>query len=333
MKGDVRNALSLVLERGVLGENVPEKVLFFNAQLLPGLGDTWKTAFICEQSHRHLFLELEQSGYDVLPDVSARQEIATAAIVLLGRNRLMNEFKIAEAWKRLPTGRRLIVAGNKKDGIGSIRKWFGHHAETKESYSKHHAVVFWADKQDDAVLPFPDLETSIDGYVLAEGMFSSSGPDKGSMLLAEHFDNRISGIVADLGAGWGYLSAELLKRSDAVRQIDLFETDHHSLIAAKENLARHDDKITTHWNDITTEFPKKPYDWIIMNPPFHTGRAAQPGLGTRFIEVAASTLPRGGRLLMVSNKNLPYEKTLETTFRQFKKIDERDGFKVIEAQK
>jgi len=32
-------------------------------------------------------------------------------------------------------------------------------------------------------------------------MFSSDGPDKGSILLAEHFDKRLGGPVADIGAG------------------------------------------------------------------------------------------------------------------------------------
>ena len=80
-------------------------------------------------------------------------------------------------------------------------------------------------------------------------------------------------------------------------------------------------------------FRRNPYDWVIMNPPFHSGRAAEPALGQRFIEVASSTLPRGGRLLMVANRNLPYEQILEKTFRRVEKLSERDGFKVFEANK
>ena len=58
-----------------------------------------------------------------------------------------------------------------------------------------------------------------------------------------------------------------------------------------------------------------------------------PELGKRFIEVAASTLPSGGRLLMVANRNLPYERTLNEKFRTTQLLAERDGFKVFEAAK
>ena len=48
-------------------------------------------------------------------------------------------------------------------------------------------------------------------------------------------------------------------------------------------------------------------------------------------KIAASTLVKGGRLLMVANRNLPYEQTLKDNFRSFEKLVEREGFKVFEA--
>jgi 16S rRNA (guanine1207-N2)-methyltransferase len=130
------------------------------------------------------------------------------------------------------------------------------------------------------------------------------------------------------------LSGELLKRSNRVNQLDLFEADRFALSMAQKGIGRFvSDNGSFNWIDVTTEFPKKPYNWVIMNPPFHSGRAATPALGQRFIEVAASTLIKGGKLLMVANQNLPYERTLEKQFRKFEKLDERDGFKIIEALK
>ena len=253
------------------------------------------------------------------------------AIVLLGRNRLLNEHRIASAWKTLANDGCLVVAGNKKDGIGSIRKWFSNHCDISDSISKYHAIVFRAIKQDGASLPVQDLKKVMEGYRLAEGMFSSEGPDKGSRLLANHFGERMVGKIADLGAGWGYLSARLLEKSSQVTELDLFEADHNALDAAKTNVTSECVDLSFNWVDVVSEFPKKPFDWVIMNPPFHSGRAAVPGLGQCFIEVAASTLPRGGRLLMVANRNLPYEKAIDTHFRKFEKLEEHDGFKVIEA--
>ena len=68
-----------------------------------------------------------------------------------------------------------------------------------------------------------------------------------------------------------------------------------------------------------------------MNPPFHRGRAAEPGIGQRLIGVAAKALRRGGRLFMVANRQLPYEETLEAEFAQWREITRDGGFKVLAA--
>ncbi len=261
----------------------------------------------------------------------------------MGRNREWNEYMLSHIWNRYGPSGRLIVVGDKTSGIGSIRKWFGSQVTISDAFAKFHSVVFWADRHYSNPdlprpfgfsMPFPPGKF-FDGYMTRAGMFSSDRPDAGSLLLVEHFDERIRGKIADLGAGWGYLSGELLKRSEQIEEIDLFEAGWESLQAAEGNLCNLPNAESRyHWIDVTTEFPKKPYDWVIMNPPFHSaGRAAEPALGQKFIDVAASTLPSGGKFLMVANKNLPYEKTLETKFRRFEKLAERNGFKVFEAVK
>ncbi|MEM9279693.1 MAG: class I SAM-dependent methyltransferase [Pseudomonadota bacterium] len=331
MKPDHRNALLVALEKGIAEPGNKGSWRFYNASAIPELSDEWKDALLCEQGFRPEFLKLQQQGYSVTHTLANESGEPSGAIFFLGRSRRWNEFRISEIWNSLKPGQRLIVAANKTDGIGAIRKWFSQHAEISDSLSKHHAVVFWADKRNDVDLPTLKISKSVGEYTISEGMFSADGPDAGSRLLVEQFDARIKGEVADLGAAWGYLSAELAKETDRITAIELFEADYLSLEAAKTNLANTTMETTFHWIDVTTEFPKKPYEWVIMNPPFHAGRAAEPGIGQRFIEVAASTLPRGGRLLMVANKNLPYERTLENHFRSFEKLAEQDGFKVIEA--
>ena len=331
MKPDKRHALALAFERGIL---TPDRAsLFCNAQLLPDINANQFEALTCIQGHRTAFNELQSAGYQVIPDIEEVSNVEQA-IVLLGRNRKRNEFDIARLWNLLPLGGRLIVAGDKTDGVASIRKWLAGQISVSDSYSKYHAVVLWADKTTMEPVPEHKLEQVIDGFHLTHGMFSASGPDKGSIFLAEHFDKRLGGRVADLGAGWGYLSAKLLEQCPSVKQLDLYDADHASLKAAKQNLSRFSDaEISYAWLDITAEFSKTPYDWVIMNPPFHTGRASEPALGQRFIEIAASTLPSGGRLMMVANTNLPYERVVAQKFKTFENLGQRDGFKVLLAKK
>jgi len=329
MKADCKDALSLALTRGIV-EHGEGAWAFYNASTLPELDDGWKKVLHCEQSFRSEYLNLEKHGLETFPKLEGK--LSDGAIVLLGRNRKLNEATIKRAWNGLKSNTMLIIAGDKTAGIDSIRKWFSTHHAIEDSFSKFHAKVFWAQKSGDD-FELPDLSKTIDDYTLSEGMFSSDGPDKGSQLLVEHFDHRIKGDVADLGCGWGYLSNELLKKSDRVNSLDLFEADYHAIEAAKINLVKTDVTTSFTWCDVTSEFKKRPYHWVIMNPPFHNARAADPELGKRFIQVAGSTLPSGGRLLMVANRNLPYEDTLQKVFKKFQMLEERDGFKVIEAVK
>ena len=336
MKSDHRHALSLAFDRGIVGEPNDDTWSFVNASPLPDLEPQWKQVLLCEQDFRSDHLALKKAGYRTSDEVLSVNDFQ-GAIFLLGRSRKWNEHKIARIWNRLPIGGRLIVVGAKNSGIASIRKWFAGHHTLEDSFSKFHSIVFWADKTAASKLPEFDIARKWNGYHLQEGSFSAEGADPASQLLVEYFDDRIKGTIADLGAGWGYLSAELLKRSSRVEHIDLFEADRQSLELATQNVkaidALAETKITGNWIDVPSEFPRKSYHWVIMNPPFHIGRQTVPELGNRFIEVAASTLPAGGRLLMVANRNLPYEHTLNTSFRKVELLAARDGFKVYEASK
>ena len=74
-------------------------------------------------------------------------------------------------------------------------------------------------------------------------------------------------------------------------------------------------------------------DFVIMNPPFHTGKKNDIGLGLNFIQNAAHHLRKGGVLMMVANVHLPYENHLKSLFSNFDIIAQKSGFKIIRAVK
>ncbi len=51
-----------------------------------------------------------------------------------------------------------------------------------------------------------------------------------------------------------------------------------------------------------------------------------------FIAAAARILKPGGRLLMVANRQLPYEAALTARFRQWERLHEDGFYKVVMAQ-
>ena len=124
----------------------------------------------------------------------------------------------------------------------------------------------------------------------------------------------------------------LAERTEGLDAIDLYEADFESLEAAKANLgAAGRAGVRLPWHDLTAEKVEKKYDLIVMNPPFHHGRAAEPEIGQAMIRAASSALKPGGRLLMVQNRGLPYDQALRAGFSDVAEVARDGAFRVISA--
>ena len=303
------------------------------------LEDEWKQSLTFLQPWRPDWLTLEKEGFNAVPRLGEAKHFS-GGLLLLGKHRGRNEAWFSELLARVEPGGWIVVSGDKKLGIDSFRKWVANIAEISDRMSKNHAVAFWlrrpADLTDDFIAALKPLAADIDDVFRTEpGMFSHGVIDKGSALLVPHMEKIVFGNVADLGAGWGYLAAQCLKYADRIQSIDLFEADYEALEAARGNLERLGASvpISFNWFDVTTEKMAGIYDTVIMNPPFHEGRVTDVSLGQSFIVAAASRLKPGGRLLMVANRQLPYETTLKGLFKTVTPLAEADGFKVFDAKK
>jgi 16S rRNA (guanine1207-N2)-methyltransferase len=167
-----------------------------------------------------------------------------------------------------------------------------------------------------------------EGFVTAEGVFSADGIDPASRLLADSLPDKLGAHLVDLGAGWGYLASRMLAR-ESLRSLDLVEADHAALACARLNVT--DPRARFHWADATTWRPASPVDGVVMNPPFHSGRAADPDLGRAFIASAAGMLSPQGRLWMVANRHLPYEASLTQHFAEVVELSGDNRFKILQA--
>jgi 16S rRNA (guanine1207-N2)-methyltransferase len=70
-----------------------------------------------------------------------------------------------------------------------------------------------------------------------------------------------------------------------------------------------------------------------MNPPFHERGFESEALGISMIKAAAGALKSGGKLIFVANRQLPYEADLRRLFVEWRELDDKQGFKIILAQK
>ncbi len=329
MKGDVRDTLILPFEKGTLEfPAFGNRGIFLNAQSLRSSED-WQSVLDCEQSVRGNFLELQQHHFDAAPEVFAGDR--DFGLVLAGKHKRLNKQNIRRVISMVNPGGLIVVAGEKTAGISSLRKYVGQSATIQGFLSKYHGTVFWFKNPGAEDLPEIPPHVPPEDYFTLPGMFSADHVDPGSEVLASYFDKKIAGNVADYGAGWGYLSHQLLKHGGNIAHLDLYEADWHALEAAKKNVMSDEVRLGYYWHDLAREKVDRSYDWVIMNPPFHSGQKAEPHLGQKILEVASQSLRKGGRLLLVANRNLPYEKTIEQHFSSQSKLFETSAYKVIEA--
>ncbi|TPJ82899.1 class I SAM-dependent methyltransferase [Mesorhizobium sp. B2-6-2] len=206
--------------------------------------------------------------------------------------------------------------------------------------SKHHGVVFWLERTPQAEAFAKSIHDWQNGWPLvdrrfrtAPGMFSFDRIDAGSKLLAANLPDDLKGNVADFCAGWGYLAVEVLQRPQGLTALDLYEADFEALEAARLNVHGGAIEPRFFWTDLLTEAVERRYDAIVMNPPFHRGRASEPEIGAGMIRAASKALKPGGRLFMVANRQLPYQQALSAAFASHAEIA-RDGmFKVFSARR
>lgn len=250
-----------------------------------------------------------------------------ASVVFLPRAKPLAHAMIADA--AAVTDGMVIVDGVKTDGIESALNEIRKRADVSAPLSKAHGKLFWFP----AGAGFEDWAaggmTEIDGgFVTAPGVFSADGIDPASRLLADHLPVKLGATVVDLGAGWGYLSARALER-DSIEVLHVVEADHAALECARRNLA--DPRAQLHWEDATRWSPAEKVDSVITNPPFHTGRAADPDLGRAFIRAAAGMLKPRGHLYLVANRHLPYEAEMDRHFAQVDEIAGDNRFKILQG--
>jgi 16S rRNA (guanine1207-N2)-methyltransferase len=233
----------------------------------------------------------------------------------------------------LADGGMLIVSLPNSAGAARFEKELSRVAPLLFSVSKHKCRAFGVSNSgvcDESILSeWRELgkmrKIADTDFTVQAGVFSANHIDPGSALLSDSLPASLRGQVADLGAGWGYLSRMVLQKCPNIVNVDLFEVDARAIACARHNVAG---AATFHWHDVTKGLANQ-YDYIITNPPFHSGQAMNLDLGRAFLSVAANSLKRGGTLHLVANRQLPYEAHLSALGLRSRIVAETHAFKVI----
>lgn len=280
------------------------------------------------QRHYPDFAWVASQGFNPVTAAEGQHDVG---VVFLPRARAEAHARIAEAAAHLPPGASLWIDGQKTDGVVSILKELRELVPVDEPHSKAHGKIFRLTLPQPGWLPdnwAAQDHQAAPGFVTRPGVFSADAPDPASVALAAHLPDKLPTRIVDLGAGWGWLSAQILQHP-GVETLHLVEADAVALDCARRNIT--DPRAQFHWADALNFTLSEPVNGVVMNPPFHQGRSADPGLGAGFIRAAAGLLTGAGRLWMVANRHLPYEAALREHFGDVTELGGDTRYKVLTA--
>ncbi len=275
---------------------------------------------------------------------TGKERTYSLVLVLPPRQRDEARALLARAIGLTSAGGRVVACQHNNEGARSMQTDLERIAGSVTTLTKNKCRVCWSGPLQGAADPTLTAQWQTldapqriaeDRFVSRPGIFAWDRIDAASVLLAEHLPENLSGHAADLGAGFGYLSSELLTRCPRISAVDVYEAESRALDLAQVNLAQLKSDATIHycWHDVTSGL-QKTYDVIVTNPPFHTGsHHDRPDIGRRFISVAAEALRPGGKLWLVANRHLPYEAVLNASFGRVRIVTQAGGFKIVEGIK
>lgn len=166
--------------------------------------------------------------------------------------------------------------------------------------------------------------------VTLPGVFSHGEVDPGTRLLLENLPRLPSKArVLDFGCGCGIIAAFLKLRQP---DLDVHGSDISALAlaASKATLKANLFEATLHLESEIGLLPGT-FGAIISNPPFHVGQKVELATARALISGAKSKLTKGGRLILVANRFLPYRTAMEKEFGSVKVLADTPQYWVLSS--
>jgi 16S rRNA (guanine1207-N2)-methyltransferase len=160
------------------------------------------------------------------------------------------------------------------------------------------------------------------------GAFASGKLDAASALLLEHLPSGADRNVLDIGAGYGALAGFLGLEGATITTL---EDDALSVVSITDTMRSNELKARVLHSDVDQALePTAKFDLIVMNPPFHVGKALRLDVALEFIHAAGRHLANGGEVWLVANHFLPYEEPMRA-LGKMQEVARAKGFKVLKV--
>ncbi len=159
------------------------------------------------------------------------------------------------------------------------------------------------------------------------GVFSYEHLDAGTSLLLRSVCFPADARVLDVGCGYGPIGVAAAAAGAAV--VDMVDINLLAIASARANAERYGLRGEVVSGDGIAAVAGRQYDLIVSNPPFHVGGKVNTAAAEKFIAGSRTLLAPGGRLALVANRFLPYDRVIAAHFRHVEHLAEDKAYHVL----
>ncbi len=240
-------------------------------------------------------------------------------------------------------GARVYIAGDKFSGLSSCPRMmpdaFG---PLRKMDSARHCRMFRAVC---ATAPSPfdiskriswvdshlrDVELSI---AQVPGVFSHGHIDSGTVALVSSMNVDSPTRVLDVGCGCGVIGATIAALYPEC-QVEMVDVSAPAVMAASLTIEANGLAARSRCHASSMfEAATAPYDLILSNPPFHSGRDTDRSVTRKLIDGARHHLSENGSLQIVGNRFLSYDSLLSEYYGYVRTLAKDNDYAVYEARR
>ena len=299
---------------------------------------------IAENDALHAEVHLAHGAHGHVADSSA--DVVT---IRIPKERVALLQLVAEAFRVLKIGGSCYLAGATNEGIktaaGTLERVFGSE-RTLDRDAGHRLLVATRRSEtpsDAAALDTPYLDVDAFHEFDAElrgrtfrvftrpGVFSWDHLDEATAILAETMEVRPGETVLEIGCGAGALGTLAGTLSGDARVL-MLDADVEAVRSARRTAAAAGlANVEVRTSDVGAAAQGESFDVVVTNPPFHVGKATDLNVPMQFIADAHAALRPGGRMYLVANRTLPYERAVDARFGNVATAHDGVRFKVLSA--
>lgn len=254
-----------------------------------------------------------------------------AVVIYFPKTKLRFDYYLSMVSKHLANNAIIYVIGEKKGGVKGCEKSLTTYCSSSVKLdSARHCMLFAATYNDyvcskeidnwyseiNVTVEIEQQPVSLQLFALP-GVFSANSLDNGTQLLLNTM-TEVTGQGLDFGCGCGVISAALAKRYDC--SLTALDVDALAVASSNKTFAANNvnaKAISSNGLSAVNSGSDK-FNFIVTNPPFHTGTKTDYTITEQLISQAPKLLKSRYQLWMVANSFLPYPELIK---RHLKSVD------------